>query len=76
MQVTMVRGRWYENILIQKFNGQKFFDTKISRITVVNELCSIKTSCKFIALFQGSQKFFFFALYTRRDERGERDGRG
>ena len=34
MYVTTVRGRWYENILIGKFNGRKFFDTKISRITV------------------------------------------
>ena len=32
--VTKVRGRRYENILIRKFNGRNFFDTKISRITV------------------------------------------
>ena len=34
MHVTMVRGRWYENILIRKLNGRNFFYTKISRITV------------------------------------------
>ena len=34
MYVTTVRGRRYENILIRKFDGRKFFDTKISRITV------------------------------------------
>ena len=34
MYVTTVRGHRYENILIHKFNGRKFFDTKISQITV------------------------------------------
>ena len=34
MHVTTVRGRWYENFLTLKFNGRKYFDTKISRITV------------------------------------------
>ncbi len=35
MYVTTVRGRRYENILIRKFNGRKFFDMKISQITVI-----------------------------------------
>ena len=35
MHVTTVRGRQYEKLLTRKFNGQKKFETKISRITVV-----------------------------------------
>ena len=37
MHVTTVRGRRYENFLTRKFNGRKCFDTKISRITVLDQ---------------------------------------
>ena len=36
MYVTTVRGRRYENILIRKFNGRKFFDTKFPELQYVN----------------------------------------
>ena len=48
MYVTTVRGRRYENILIRKF-----FDTKISRITVhTNTVSVIKVGYKITHLNQ------------------------
>ena len=75
MHVTTVRGRRYENILIRKFNGRKFFDTKISRITVYDTLPvfysyqTILYSGKFShgANFYGFRKWSYYSENKNRE---------
>ena len=39
--VDVERGRSYENLSTQKFSLRKFYNTKISRFTVIGSLCGI-----------------------------------
>ena len=64
MHVTTIRGLRYENILIRKFNGRKFFDTKISRITV---LYTVESTHDHRYLYKGVVKVLSHAYCTISD---------